>query len=69
MILGEARQALRTQLNYWCYGDYRIGAGAHGKITLPREQCIRGALTGTQTHCRPKKVVVRRRGEAVSAIG
>lgn len=29
-------------LNYWRYGDYiGIGAGAHGKITLPGEQCIR----------------------------
>jgi oxygen-independent coproporphyrinogen-3 oxidase len=29
-------------LNYWRYGDYLgIGAGAHGKITFPAEQCIR----------------------------
>ena len=29
-------------LNYWRYGDYLgIGAGAHGKITLPAEQRIR----------------------------
>lgn len=29
-------------LNYWRYGDYLgIGAGAHGKITLPAENAIR----------------------------
>ncbi len=28
-------------LNYWSFGDYLgIGAGAHGKITLPAEQCV-----------------------------
>lgn len=32
----------RHNLNYWRYGDYLgIGAGAHGKITLPSEQSIR----------------------------
>ncbi len=28
----------RHNLNYWCFGDYLgIGAGAHGKVTLPAE--------------------------------
>ena len=28
-------------LNYWQFGDYLgIGAGAHGKVTLPREQGV-----------------------------
>ena len=32
----------RHNLNYWRYGDFvGIGAGAHGKITLPSEQSIR----------------------------
>ena len=32
----------RHNLNYWRYGDFLgIGAGAHGKITLPSEQVIR----------------------------
>jgi putative oxygen-independent coproporphyrinogen III oxidase len=32
----------RHNLNYWRYGDYLgIGAGAHGKLTLVAEQCIR----------------------------
>ena len=32
----------RHNLNYWRYGDYLgIGAGSHGKITLPAEQSIR----------------------------
>jgi oxygen-independent coproporphyrinogen-3 oxidase len=32
----------RHNLNYWQYGDYiGVGAGAHGKITLPSEQAIR----------------------------
>lgn len=36
----EGRQS-RHNLNYWRYGDYvAIGAGAHGKITLPAEQVV-----------------------------
>ena len=32
----------RHNLNYWRYGDFLgIGAGAHGKITLPSEQSVR----------------------------
>lgn len=32
----------RHNLNYWRYGDFLgIGAGAHGKITLPAEQSAR----------------------------
>jgi putative oxygen-independent coproporphyrinogen III oxidase len=32
----------RHNLNYWRYGDFLgIGAGAHGKITLPSEQAAR----------------------------
>jgi oxygen-independent coproporphyrinogen-3 oxidase len=32
----------RHNLNYWRYGDFLgIGAGAHGKITLPAEQTVR----------------------------
>jgi len=32
----------RHNLNYWRYGDYLgIGAGAHGKITLAAEACVR----------------------------
>jgi oxygen-independent coproporphyrinogen-3 oxidase len=34
-------RASRHNLNYWRFGDYLgIGAGAHGKITLPAEQRI-----------------------------
>ena len=34
-------QACRHNLNYWRFGDYLgIGAGAHGKITLPAENKI-----------------------------
>ena len=34
-------KASRHNLNYWRFGDYLgIGAGAHGKITLPAEQQI-----------------------------
>ena len=37
----EERQC-RHNLNYWSYGDFiGIGAGAHGKITLPAEDGIR----------------------------
>lgn len=33
--------ASQHNLNYWCFGDYLgIGAGAHGKITLPATQTI-----------------------------
>jgi oxygen-independent coproporphyrinogen-3 oxidase len=32
----------RHNLNYWRYGDFLgIGAGAHGKLTLVAEQCVR----------------------------
>jgi oxygen-independent coproporphyrinogen-3 oxidase len=32
----------RHNLNYWRYGDFiGIGAGAHGKITMPAEQAVR----------------------------
>ncbi|MEZ5436395.1 MAG: radical SAM family heme chaperone HemW [Pseudomonadales bacterium] len=34
-------QACRHNLNYWQFGDYLgIGAGAHGKVTLPAEHKI-----------------------------
>ena len=34
-------QMARHNLNYWQYGDYlAVGAGAHGKITLPEENRI-----------------------------
>jgi oxygen-independent coproporphyrinogen-3 oxidase len=34
-------QASRHNMNYWQFGDYLgIGAGAHGKITVPAENCI-----------------------------
>jgi oxygen-independent coproporphyrinogen-3 oxidase len=32
----------RHNLNYWAFGDYiGIGAGAHGKITLPADRTVR----------------------------
>ena len=32
----------RHNLNYWSFGDYLgVGAGAHGKITLPAESAVR----------------------------
>ncbi len=35
----------RHNLNYWRYGDYLgIGAGAHGKLTLPYEQAVRRSI-------------------------
>lgn len=42
-VSAYARQGFRCahNLNYWEFGDYvGIGAGAHGKITLPAEQRI-----------------------------
>ena len=42
-ISAYARPGRRSQhnLNYWQFGDYLgIGAGAHGKITLPAEEAI-----------------------------
>ena len=38
-----AQQGQRSQhnMNYWQFGDYLgVGAGAHGKITMPAENCI-----------------------------
>lgn len=35
------QQECRHNLNYWQFGDYlAIGAGGHGKLTLPAEQAI-----------------------------
>lgn len=35
------QQRARHNINYWEFGDYLgIGAGAHGKITLPQQQAI-----------------------------
>ena len=35
-------KACRHNLNYWSYGDFiGVGAGAHGKITLPAENSVR----------------------------
>jgi len=37
----RAKQFSRHNLNYWEFGDYLgIGAGAHGKVTLPEQQNI-----------------------------
>jgi len=45
-------EASRHNLNYWHFGDYLgIGAGAHGKITLPAEGTIR--RTRRKSHPRP----------------
>ena len=42
----------RHNLNYWRFGDYLgIGAGAHGKITLPAEERI--LRTRRKSHPRP----------------
>ncbi len=42
----------RHNLNYWRFGDYiGIGAGAHGKITLPAEERI--VRTRRKSHPRP----------------
>lgn len=38
----RAGRQCRHNLNYWSFGDYLgIGAGAHGKITLPAEAAVR----------------------------
>jgi putative oxygen-independent coproporphyrinogen III oxidase len=45
-------EASRHNLNYWRFGDYLgIGAGAHGKLTLPAEQTI--LRTRRKSHPRP----------------
>jgi oxygen-independent coproporphyrinogen-3 oxidase len=44
--------ASRHNLNYWRFGDYiGIGAGAHGKLTLPAEDAVR--RTRRKSHPRP----------------
>jgi oxygen-independent coproporphyrinogen-3 oxidase len=38
----QAGQQSRHNMNYWRYGDFlAVGAGAHGKITLPAEDKVR----------------------------
>jgi oxygen-independent coproporphyrinogen-3 oxidase len=45
-------RASRHNLNYWRFGDYLgIGAGAHGKLTLPAEGAVR--RTRRKSHPRP----------------
>ncbi|GAB4115246.1 MAG: radical SAM family heme chaperone HemW [Wenzhouxiangellaceae bacterium] len=37
----QPQHECRHNLNYWRFGDYlAVGAGAHGKLTLPAEQAI-----------------------------
>ena len=37
----QPQRACRHNVNYWQFGDYlALGAGAHGKLTLPAEQAI-----------------------------
>lgn len=44
--------ACRHNLNYWRFGDYLgIGAGAHGKLTLPAEE----AIIRTTRHRHPRR--------------
>jgi len=48
----EPGQESVHNLNYWRFGDYLgIGAGAHGKITLPAEESI--VRTRRKSHPRP----------------
>jgi oxygen-independent coproporphyrinogen-3 oxidase len=42
-------QRCRHNLNYWHFGDYLgIGAGAHGKVTLPAERRVRRTVKRRQ---------------------
>ena len=51
----------RHNLNYWRFGDYLgIGAGAHGKITLPAEQQV--VRTRRKSHPRPYLGALEDRG-------
>jgi len=48
----KASEACRHNLNYWQFGDYLgIGAGAHGKLTMPENaEIIRTAKTRQPDH-------------------
>ncbi|MCX2795610.1 radical SAM family heme chaperone HemW [Microbulbifer thermotolerans] len=48
----RAGMASRHNLNYWSFGDYLgIGAGAHGKVTLPdQERILRSRRTRAPHH-------------------
>ena len=50
--MGKAGEACRHNLNYWQVGDYLgIGAGAHGKLTMPENaEMIRTAKTRQPEH-------------------
>ncbi len=57
-ISAFARQGRRARhnLNYWRFGDYiGIGAGAHGKFTLPAE----GRILRTRQHKQPDRYLQR----------
>jgi putative oxygen-independent coproporphyrinogen III oxidase len=49
---GKAGEACRHNLNYWQFGDYLgIGAGAHGKLTMPEKaEIVRTAKTRQPEH-------------------
>ncbi|WP_237060213.1 radical SAM family heme chaperone HemW [Microbulbifer sediminum] len=48
----QAGRESRHNLNYWSFGDYLgIGAGAHGKVTMPgEEQVLRSRRTRAPRH-------------------
>lgn len=53
----QAGKACRHNLNYWRFGDYfGIGAGAHGKLTLPAE----GRIVRLAKHRHPKRYLAAR---------
>ena len=53
----KAGEACRHNLNYWQFGDYLgIGAGAHGKLTMPENaEIIRTAKTRQPDHFMSRK--------------
>lgn len=60
----RAQRRAGHNLNYWTYGDYLgIGAGAHGKVTLPdSNRIVRRWKTRLPAH-----YLERRHGESISA--
>jgi oxygen-independent coproporphyrinogen-3 oxidase len=60
----QPNQACQHNLNYWRFGDYvGIGAGAHGKITLPAE----GRITRTRRRQIPTRYLAARAERAFIA--
>lgn len=64
-----AGRQCRHNLNYWMFGDYvGIGAGAHGKLTLPESAHAAGSIVRTQQVREPRRYLANATGQLARRI-